>query len=278
MSNLPLFMKNQSDNGVWKHLACHQQNWLEKKIRSLLKGESIAVRYVYGYLRYVDKDNRGFAYPAQATIAKAVKVSPRHVIRCLTRLVELDLIIRGKRAGHSYYIFTLPSSLKETKSPLETNLEIIAEEVKELKERALKSHLDKREAYSHVTQACHTNNNKINNKVQRPATPSSLKGPVEERPKKTPDLTLKTKPIKNPKDWFDWIEEKKDIPLSEKEKELVKRKQEELLNYRKRKFPHLPPAFLSRNTDILALSWVLKTNRNLTYNYNCSPSEKERTV
>lgn len=258
MSALPEFIQNRRDNTVWKDLTTNKNKWLERKIRSLLKGESLATRYVYGYLRYVDKDNRGFAYPAQSTIAKAVKVSPRHVIRCLARLEELDLIIRGKKAGHSYYIFTLPSSLKDSKSALESNLEAIMQEVKELKEKALNFHLEKEKLKEKVTRPCHTNRIKINNKIKTPAPQKQI------NPSPRVEVKEASSVSKN-QDWFSWIESKKIIKLTKEEQEALNNKEKEILSKREKRFKNFPKSFKEAYLKELALAWVLKAYREIKY-------------
>lgn len=248
MSTLPVFMKDHRDNPVWNHLNNCKKSWLEKKIRYLLKNESISVRYVYGYLRYVDVNNRGFAYPSQSTIARAVKITPRHVIRCLSRLIELDLIIRGKKGNHSYYIFTLPSSLKEENSKINKNLKSIEEEVKNLEDKSLKFHLEREEkkTLKKDTRECHIN--KIKNNIKN---------------KEKTHFNLKAK-IKRP-DWFEWIKSKENIPLSEEENLLLKSKGKDLFNFRKKKYPFLPENLLEKNINLICFGWFLKKEKNITY-------------
>lgn len=278
MSTLPHFLKGKKDNPYWLKLREQHSHWMEKKISSLLKRESKAIRYTYGYLRYVDKNNRGFAYPAQATIAKAVKVSPRHVIRCLSRLVEIGLILKGKKSGHSYYIFTLPSSLKDLKSPLEKNLEKIDQEVLSLGKQSLKVFKQQDGTYEKVISKCHINNNKIYNKIGQNA--------ANKQEKKThfyPDLKKKTtiKELKTnllSEEWWNWIEKKGSLTLSAIELKAKKEKENELLEKRRKKNPQFPLTLLKRNLDMMSLSWTLKKYRNITYFREIKKSMEKKTL
>lgn len=246
MSTLPLFIKDQRDNPIWNHLNNYKKSWLEKKIRFILKNESISIRYVYGYLRYVDVNNRGFAYPSQATISRAVKITPRHVIRCLKRLIELDLIIKGKKGNHSYYIFTLPSSIKEKKDEIKENLEQIDKEVKDLKDKSLKFHLEEefKTSPKKDTHKCHIN--KIKNKIKNKAETNP--------PKKIKKIN-----------WFEWIKSKESIKLTDRENSLLKQKEQSLLTFRKKKYPFLPEKLLEKNIGLICLGWLLKKEKNLSY-------------
>lgn len=248
MSTLPVFIKDQRDNPVWNHLNNSKKSWLEKKIRFILKNESISVRYVYGYLRYVDIHNRGFAYPSQATISRAVKITPRHVIRCLNKLIELNLIIKGKKGNHSYYIFTLPNSIKEKKTEIDKNLESIDQEVKNLQDKTLKFHLEKErneKTQKKDTNECHIN--KIKNKI------------------KNNKQISKTCLIKKQLSWFEWIKTQENTILTTQENNFLLEKKKNLFAFRKKRYPFLPKEFLEKNIDLLCLGWLLKKKKDITY-------------
>lgn len=253
MSALPKFVQD-CKNPVWIHIQNNKKSWLERNIRKYLSKESESVRYVYGYLRYVDKDNRGFAYPSQSTIAKATKFSARQVIRALAKLEKIGLIWRGKKDGHSYYIFILPTSLETKKKQLEDNIDYMTKQVESLGEKALKPHKEKELSLSSVTSKCHTSNLEIKKEIKNLPSPES----------------------KN-QDWFSWIESKKIIKLTKEEQEALNNKEKEIRTKREKRFQNFPKSFKEAYLKELALAWVLKAYREIKYTReDCFLSKNEQ--
>lgn len=192
-------------------------------------------RMVLLYLASCYNEKNGIVFPRVKTIAEALDISERGVIRALQELTEKNCIIRSKK-GHNTNVYALTQKVLCSK-PLEAKrhndilkrqddikrddtmslpCEVKQEEIKE--QQPVKEEI--KEAPAKVVKVAFSSN--------------SLKKPGQPQPLEIPAIIAKNPNIKNPKAYWNSLDENAKQTYISKEKELEELKERKLAEEKER--------------------------------------------